>query len=605
MALSRIRKTATGLTNQFAVAFALGYRSTTDVTARVVGEVSDRTINFAVPGFMTISGALVPVGVEVVFTRTTARSAVSVDWSGGANLTDTNMDTAQLNYMRLIHEALDGRFEPFTDNVYMSGYQIKNVGAPTEMGDVATMGYIDGLVGAAAIAQAAIDRAAVEANLVISNANTATSVANAASTTADAIATAADRIAVAADQSQVSLDKGIVLGYKNTVTADKATVNADKILVAADRVTVVASAAQVAADKLTVSGYMTTTAGYVTTTSGYMATTLTYRNSTLTYRNEAETFRNEAQAAAASLTPVADQITAAGASAILNDADTIGVVIAGVLKKVSWTNIKSKIKEYTDTLYREVLTANRTYYVRFDGSDTNTGLVDSAGGAFLTIAKATAVAQTIDPAIYTVIIQLQDGTWTTGISVGKAMLANAALLFRGNEGSPTSCVITDVTSVSAIGTGVVVNVSGVSLNGSLLGVNCVGGATVNLNTGIVFGSAATSAHIRVNGPGSNVNMNQPYTITAAGARHLYASPNGYINCFNRVVTLVGTLHFSSMFAFADRGALISTNASTFTGGTVTGKRYDGQTNAVIYTGGGASHYPGDVAGTVSTGAQYA
>ena len=254
---------------------------------------------------------------------------------------------------------------------------------------------------------------------------------------------------------------------------------------------------------------------------------------------------------------------------------------------------------------REVLAADRTYYVRADGSDSNDGLADTAGGAFLTIARAVAAAAAIDPSTYNVTIQLQDGTWTIGPSIATPMLHNKTLTIRGNPAAPASCVIEGATSVAASGAGVSLALTGLSLNGSLLGINCSAGAIVGIGAAIVFGAASSQAHMRTNGPGSTINVNADYAVAAASPRHFYASPNGFINCFNRTVSLSGTLNFSSAFAFADRGALISTNASTFTGGTVTGKRYDAQTNAVIYTGGGgASHFPGSIAGTTATGGQY-
>jgi hypothetical protein len=71
------------------------------------------------------------------------------------------------------------------------------------------------------------------------------------------------------------------------------------------------------------------------------------------------------------------------------------------------------------------------------------------------------------------------------------------------------------------------------------------------------------------------------------------------------VTITGTIAFGSTFAYCDRLSVIRTDSTTFTGGTVTGKRYDVRTNAVIDTNSaGASHFPGNVAGTVATGGQY-
>lgn len=65
---------------------------------------------------------------------------------------------------------------------------------------------------------------------------------------------------------------------------------------------------------------------------------------------------------------------------------------------------------------REKLTANRTYYVRTDGSDSNDGLTNSSGGAFLTISKAITVCKSLDFAGYTVTIQVGSGTFSETVS---------------------------------------------------------------------------------------------------------------------------------------------------------------------------------------------
>ncbi|MEQ8282904.1 MAG: DUF2793 domain-containing protein [Parvibaculum sp.] len=61
---------------------------------------------------------------------------------------------------------------------------------------------------------------------------------------------------------------------------------------------------------------------------------------------------------------------------------------------------------------REPLTASRTYCVRTDGDDANDGLVNDAGGAFLTIQHALDVIYgTLDLAGFNVTIQLAAATY--------------------------------------------------------------------------------------------------------------------------------------------------------------------------------------------------
>jgi len=255
---------------------------------------------------------------------------------------------------------------------------------------------------------------------------------------------------------------------------------------------------------------------------------------------------------------------------------------------------------------REILVYNRTYYVRTDGNDSNTGLVDSAGGAFLTLQHAYDVATGLDMAGYTVTIQIKDGTYTGGLVIDKPWVGGS-LIIQGNSGTPANVLVS--TSGNCVQCNIAIpgsfTLKDMKLTSSAS--SCIEhfGVGVFSFTNIDFGSAASGYHISSNTAGGNVRATGNYAITGGAALHWACIGGGTIECKNITITITGTPAFSYKFAIATQGlGNIRCEGNTFSG-SATGTRYLAEANGVIYTnGGGANYLPGDSAGSTATGGQY-
>ena len=254
---------------------------------------------------------------------------------------------------------------------------------------------------------------------------------------------------------------------------------------------------------------------------------------------------------------------------------------------------------------RERLAATRTYYVRTDGSDSNTGLANTSGGAFLTIQKAINVAsESLDLGGYEVIVNVADGTYAGNVSM-KALTGGSSLSIIGNVTTPTNVV------VSTTGTSFVNSIAGTKLtikylkatasSGNLF-VTQSGGAVMSL-WGVDCGTATGSSHVAAQG--GLIYLDANYTISGSATYHYSASTFGEIYSNGKTCTISGTPTFTD-FAAASTLGLIYGSSNTWTGAlNASTRRYNAQGNSLINTfGAGATYYPGTVAGTTSSGGQY-
>jgi hypothetical protein len=262
---------------------------------------------------------------------------------------------------------------------------------------------------------------------------------------------------------------------------------------------------------------------------------------------------------------------------------------------------------------REALTAARSYYVRTDGSDSNTGLANTAGGAFLTLQKAyDVIVKDLDLAGYTVTIQGTSGvnSFTAGINATVGWHGGGQLVIDGGSGG--TATITDnyifrfqcpLPATVTIDNFTLAKAGGATY---AVGITNSGGGKVLFGPNVVFGDHGTSDHITADGPASIVAPTGNYTISGGGRMHGYGTRGGVVDFYGssgsgKTTTISANIAFSSAFVYADPLSMIFAVAAARTislgAFAVTGTRYTSTAGAVIYTqGGGANYFPGNAAG---------
>jgi hypothetical protein len=266
-------------------------------------------------------------------------------------------------------------------------------------------------------------------------------------------------------------------------------------------------------------------------------------------------------------------------------------------------------QEQDGAMSREVLGANRTYYVRSDAAYTDApGRLDTQAGACKTWQQAVNLVMALDLNGHVVTIQHgAEGahTFTEQVQVG-TMVGGGQLVVSGlnSSGSTLFNVAGNPWMLTDVQTYVVFqNMKLQGAGGDFALIEPIQRTLVGIGSGMIFG-AASNAHIWVHDRQAMLYLlSSTYQITAGAPYHILV--NGGM-CFHEssVVTLTGTPAFTQ-FVTAINGGAIQTISSTFTGA-ATGSRYGASTNGVVNTfGGGASYFPGNAAGSTATGGQYA
>ncbi len=186
--------------------------------------------------------------------------------------------------------------------------------------------------------------------------------------------------------------------------------------------------------------------------------------------------------------------------------------------------------ELNPTEMRLPLLAAATIYVRDDGNDSNTGLVNNAAGAFLTLQKAYNWAQERDTRGFNVTC-IATGTFAAGITMQKPLVGSGKFILQnGGNLTISAPYVIDANYFAQVQLEKP-NANQFNISSNAVGGTCLSAkffSQIDLVGAINFAAGnSTAIHVYATRYGQ-INMPQTYDITGGGANHLQASHSGNI-----------------------------------------------------------------------------
>lgn len=227
---------------------------------------------------------------------------------------------------------------------------------------------------------------------------------------------------------------------------------------------------------------------------------------------------------------------------------------------------------FVTTQTRELLTASRAYFVRTDGSDSNNGLANTSGGAFLTLQKAyNTIVNTLDTGGQSVTVNIADGTYTAGITMSFPWSGGGQIVFTGNASTPDNVFINALGNYAFFNAGIplpsVFSINNMKISSSTN--DCIR----NQGSGIIqfsnctFGSAG-GIHVAATSAGAIIQASSGYRIVdnAAGGVHAYCQSQAQVFLRGIPITIgPKKLTCSAGFAFSTVLSNEQFNTTTFVG----------------------------------------
>ena len=249
---------------------------------------------------------------------------------------------------------------------------------------------------------------------------------------------------------------------------------------------------------------------------------------------------------------------------------------------------------------REVLTADRTYYVSTTGNDENDGL--TSGAAILTPQVAVdTILEKIDAAGYNINIQFADGEHTSGINIWGPGVGIKNLYLTGNVSSVSDCKITTSTSgCISVKSPLNVTISGFQLKTTGYHSEIYSSKNANVTLDKIIYDDCGYAQINANYAG-RITLSEDYEVIGDAVTHIHCDTGGQI--YGAVeATFTGTPNFSAFVIGVSFGN-VYVAGMTWTG-SVTGQRFLVHSNGCIYGTSSLSFIPGDSDGVEASGGKY-